>query len=183
MASLAPGMMLAAAPMMLDPNFRRAVVLLCEHTDEGSFGLIVNRPLAIRSEELDEMLHGHATALSFGGPVQPTSLHYLHDLAALIPGSEMIHDGVHWGGDFDTVRSMAETSELGALDIRFFLGYAGWGPGQLESEVENHDWIPSPGRRDLIFDADSDESWSTLLAGLGGHYKLLANFPPDPRMN
>lgn len=181
--TIKPGMFLAAAPMMWDPNFRRCVILLCEHSEEGSFGLIVNRPLPFHSEELDGMLAGQSPALSFGGPVQPTSLHYLHDEAEAIPASTEIVPGVHWGGDFSRVQELAQTTQLDDLKIRFFLGYSGWGEDQLQTEVNNNDWIPAPVHRDLLFDDDTDQIWAGVLERLGGHFALLANFPADPRMN
>ncbi len=181
--TIKPGMLLAAAPMMWDPNFRRCVILLCEHSKEGSFGLIINRPLPFHSEELDGMLAGQSPALSFGGPVQPTSLHYLHDEAHAIPDSTEIVPGVYWGGDFDQVQQLAQSTPLAELKIRFFLGYSGWGHDQLVSEVDNNDWIPAPVSSDLLFELDADHAWGTVLERLGGHFALLANFPADPRMN
>jgi putative transcriptional regulator len=129
------------------------------------------------------MLHGQHALLSFGGPVQPTSLHYVHDLADEIPGSEQISAGVYWGGDFSFVQTLAGSTALAERDIRFFLGYAGWGPGQLEAELATNDWILGNSSRDLIFKTDADSVWGTVLERLGGHYALLANFPSNPRLN
>jgi putative transcriptional regulator len=182
-APLTPGVVLAAAPLMWDPNFRRSVILLCENNVEGSFGLIVNRPLPFHSRELDEMLSGQSPELAFGGPVQPTSLHYLHDESDSIPGASKIFGDVFWGGDFTFVQTLASTSRLVDLKIRFFLGYAGWGPGQLDAEVERNDWIVATPSYDLIFSTDTDEIWGAVLERLGGHYALMARFPADPRLN
>lgn len=181
--ALAPGVVLAAAPMMWDPNFRRSVVLLCDHGSEGGFGLIINRPLPFESEELQELLGGQHPELSFGGPVQPTSLHYLHDEPDAIPGADEVIAGVLHGGDFEMVKAIARDRTLADLRIRFFLGYAGWGPGQLDEEVANDDWIVSAGSSDLIFEIPADQVWSVVLERLGGHYALMANFPADPRLN
>ena len=180
---LAPGVVLAAAPMLWDPNFRRSVILLCEHSEEGSFGLILNRPLPFQSQELDEMLHGQSPELMFGGPVQPTSLHFLHDEADRILGSDQINEGVFWGGDFELVQSIAESSALSDISIRFYLGYAGWGPGQLSGEVSGNDWILSRATRELVFGTEPDDVWAKVLTQLGGHFALMANFPSDPRLN
>ncbi len=180
---LAPGVVLAAAPMLWDPNFRRSVILLCEHSDEGSFGLILNRPLPFQSQELDEMLHGQSPDLMFGGPVQPTSLHFLHDEADSVPGAAPVAEGVFWGGDFDLIQRLASTASLSDLAIRFYLGYAGWGPGQLSGEVSGNDWILSVASRELVFSTDPDDIWARVLTELGGHFALMANFPSDPRLN
>ena len=182
-ASLSPGVVLAAAPMMWDPNFRRSVILLCENNTEGSFGLIINRPLPFRSEELDQMLAGRSPDLFFGGPVQPTSLHYLHNESGAIPSAAKVIDGVFWGGDFSFVQSLVETAALQELRLRFFLGYAGWGPGQLDIEIERNDWIVADATPDLVFDLEADDIWGAVLERLGGHFALMSKFPADPRLN
>ncbi len=177
------GALLLAAPMMLDPNFRRSVVLVCEHNHEGSFGLIVNRPLPFRSETLDEVLGENTTTIAFGGPVQPNTLHYVHRLPEAIPDAEPVANGIFWGGSFDHVRDAANVGILTDQQLRFFLGYAGWGPGQLQEEVDHRDWIVASLGLDLIFDVEADKLWSVAMRKLGGEYAVLANFPSDPRLN
>ena len=178
----APGILLVAPPMMLDPNFRRTVVLLCEHNAEGTFGLILNRPLSLElSELLDDVMSSEAVSL--GGPVQQNTLHFLHRHGDIMADSIPVIDGVHWGGDFEVIKTMIETNYASPHDRRFFLGYAGWSPGQLEEEIEHGGWFLTHADAELIFDAAPERLWSIVLRRMGGDYALLSNFPEDPRLN
>lgn len=180
---LHPGILLIAPPLSEDPNFRRTVVLLCEHGAEGSFGLILNRALSLQLGEVLEELGAYAGTLSLGGPVQPNTLHFLHRHADRIPDAISVTDGVYWGGSFETIRTLIESGQATARDLRFFLGYAGWSAGQLEAEVDVGGWILNPAQADLVFADHADGLWRTVLRRMGGEYALLANFPDDPRMN
>ncbi|MEM9997066.1 MAG: YqgE/AlgH family protein [Bacteroidota bacterium] len=180
-ASLAPGTVLIAEPALRDPNFRRTVVLLCEHSDEGTFGLILNRPTGHHlSDVLDEPL-GFDAELYQGGPVQLDTLHFLHPYGE-IDGSIPVLDGVWWGGRFEEAVTMIDAAEAEAEAFRFFAGYAGWGPGQLDSEVEGDGWVVRPGHRRLVYDSDA-HLWREVVMALGGEYRLLANYPDDPSLN
>jgi len=178
-----PGVLLVAEPAMLDPNFKRAVILLCEHSEEGSFGLIVNRPTNLHLPEVLTEPVGIDNQLYLGGPVQPDTLHFLHGYAAEIPESQPIVDGVAWGGPFEEIAEGVRDGVLDAGRFRFFAGYAGWGAGQLAVEISEQSWITMPARAELIFDWPADELWRRLLIGLGGEMALLANYPDEPRMN
>ena len=183
MRSPAPGTILVAEPPMADPNFRRAVILLCEHSLEGSFGLVLNRPSGhLLSEAASEPLPFDA-ALSVGGPVEPTSLHYLHPYGESLIGALPVLEGVFWGGVFEHVCDGISGGSLHADAMRFYVGYSGWGPGQLDSEVDDGAWMVLDADRDLVFSESDDALWRTLLRRLGGEYALLSTFPDDPRMN
>ncbi|PSQ69423.1 MAG: hypothetical protein BRD31_05650 [Bacteroidetes bacterium QH_2_64_26] len=181
---LGPGTFLISAPMMQDPNFRRSVVLLCEHNDqEGTFGLILNRELDV---QLGDVLDAYVTydpPLYMGGPVQRETLHYLHMRPDDIPGGVGLGDDITWGGNFEVVQELAKGGDAAPDNLRFFLGYAGWGPGQLDAELGEEAWIPAPGAADLVFDTNPNQLWRTILRRMGGEYAVLANFPDDPRMN
>lgn len=180
---LSPGALLVAEPALLDPNFRRSVVFLCDHNDEGSFGLILNRATDFHLHEVLSEPIGLEHRLYFGGPVQTDTLHYLHPYADALDEAVPVLDGVGWGGPFE---ELAERVRLGELDgdaIRFFVGYAGWGEGQLQDEVDDSGWIVLPGSADDVFGHDPAVLWRDLLRSLGGEYALLSNFPDDPQMN
>lgn len=176
----APGVLLIAPPMLLDPNFRRTVVYLCEHGPDGSFGLILNRVLAL---ELGEVVEDVVSPMGvfLGGPVQPDTLHFLHRHGDRVEGAVEVSDGIYWGGHFEHVKMLVY--ETPPDDLRFFIGYAGWSPGQLEAEVEQGGWILRPAAAPLIFSEPPDRLWRTALRQMGGEYAVLANFPEDPRMN
>lgn len=176
----APGVLLIAPPTMGDPNFRRTVVLLCEHSPEGSFGLILNRTLSLELCTVIEEIDSDAP-ISLGGPVQQNTLHFIHrhEMEDAIP----ILDGVYWGGDFELLKSLVRYDELPLNKVRFFLGYAGWSPGQLEEEIEEGGWFTAHADAAFIFNVDPDRLWRTVMREMGGEYALLSNFPEDPRMN
>lgn len=181
---LQPGALLISAPMMQDPNFRRTVVLLCEHQpEEGTFGLTLNRPLDVQLGDVLEEFVSYDPTLYLGGPVQRDTLHYLHTRPDEIPGGMSLPGNITWGGNFEIVQQIAKQGTASSENLRFFLGYAGWGPGQLEAEVEEDAWLLAPGVADLIFDTDPEQLWRTVLRHMGGEYAVLANFPDDPRMN
>lgn len=178
----APGSLLVAEPPMADPNFRRTVILLCEHTLEGSFGLVLNRPTGLRlSQAASEALPFDAD-LWMGGPVQPDTLHYLHPHGELL-GALPVHDGVFWGGAFADLQAGVASGWLDADRFRFFLGYSGWGAGQLDGEVEDGAWIVLDGAPEVVFAESGDALWRQVLRRLGGEYALLSTFPDDPQMN
>ena len=187
----APGVLLVAPPDLRDSNFSRTVALLCEHDrEEGSFGLILNQNLdltlgdALDGEDSTSTWTGADRALSLGGPVQPNTLHFLHRYSAeRVPDAQRVFDGVQWGGNFATVKSLVQTGEAPPDELRFFLGYAGWGPGQLQSEIDRDGWLVLPGDEAAVFADHPDTLWRDLLRGMGGEYALLANYPEDPRMN
>ncbi len=180
---LKAGALLVSPPMQWDPNFRRAVVLLCEHTDSGSFGLILNRSLTIVMEQVFEDLSGLDEEISWGGPVQPETLHFLHRLPELIPGGIEIRPGIYWGGDFEAVKQAIQAEELELDDIRFFLGYSGWLPGQLADEVGHGGWILTESNTDTVFDTAESAVWGQTLRSMGGSFAILANFPDHPSLN
>ena len=181
--TLKAGTLLISPPMQMDFNFRRAVVLVCEHTESGSFGLILNRSLALVMEQLFEELTGFAEEIGCGGPVQPETLHFIHRDPDLIPGGVEIHPGVFWGGDFDQVKKGIQAGTIDPNDIRFFLGYSGWTAGQLADEVERGGWILANSDEDAVFDTAESSLWRHSLKQLGGSYAILANYPEHPSLN
>ena len=179
----APGVLLIAPPLLNEPTFRRTVVLLCEHGPEGSFGLILNRPLSLQLGEVMDGMDTYPDPLSLGGPVQPNTLHFLHRFGETVPGAIAVLEGVYWGGEFEVLKLLVETQETTAQELRFFLGYAGWSPGQLAGEIEQGGWILSHTHDGFVFPEAPAQLWRTILRSKGGEYAILANFPDDPRMN
>ncbi len=177
------GTLILARPMVHAATFRRTVLLLCEHGDDGSFGLMLNRRLDLAMEDIMGALEMSSVQLSLGGPVQADTLHFLHRLGEQIPGGIPVLEGVTWGGNFETARALLNADEVPRHDVRFFMGYAGWGPGQLQDEMEENAWIVAPATAEYIFSDDADGLWQSVLRGMGGDYAVMANFPENPRMN
>lgn len=179
----APGVLLIAAPTLEDSNFRRRVVLLCDHNESGSVGLVLNHQTEISLARLVDELPDYDQGVFVGGPVQQNVLHVLHRHGNLIEGSLKVIEGLSWGGQVENIRQLLDLGYADPADIRFFLGYAGWGPDQLNSEIANGGWILSQAPTNLLFSISPDRLWRELLRKMGGEYALLSNFPDDPKMN
>lgn len=136
-----PGILLIADPFLKDPNFLRTVVLLCEHKDEGSFGFVLNRQYTNTLDELIPELDGYKLPLYYGGPVQVDSIHFLHQYPDKIPGGQEVINGVYWGGHFDALVELIKQREVSTDKIRFFIGYSGWGEGQLGMEMAEKNMV------------------------------------------
>ncbi len=178
-----PGILLIADPFLKDPNFLRTVVFLCDHKEEGSFGFVLNRQYENKLGELIPELEGNQLPVYYGGPVQMDTIHFLHQYPDEIPGGQEIVKGIYWGGDFEAAVNMIRNEEMDQNKIRFYIGYSGWGEGQLDSEMKEKTWLTVKATRKLIFHPEHDEIWKDSLKHLGGDYEIMANFPIDPQLN
>lgn len=177
------GRILISEPFLMDYFFKRSVVLLAEHNEEGSFGVIVNKPIKARFNEVVKHFPEFDTEVFLGGPVQGDSLFYLHTLGDEIPDSTKIIEGVYWGGDLETVSEMITIGKLRPEDIRFFIGYSGWAPKQLEDELERNSWVVSNINAGQLLSGNPSNLWEESLGLLGGDYSYWTNFPDDPADN
>jgi len=179
----AAGILLISDPFLKDANFMRTVVFLCEHKEEGSFGFVLNRKYENTIDQIIPDLEGFKLPVYYGGPVQTDTLHFLHQYPNEIPGSVEVIKGVYWGGDFDMVVKMIKKAEIDQSKIRFFVGYSGWGGGQLSDEMTEKSWLTVKAIRKLVFHKKPDEIWKDALKQLGGDYEMMINFPIDPQLN
>ncbi len=178
---LGPGTLLLSEPFMQDHMFGRAVVLLCHHDEEGSFGLILNKPGANPfEEETDHPLAGFP--FFGGGPVETNSMFFIHDLTYL-KDSILIRDGVCWQGDYEGLIEAIEEKAFTSKNGRLLVGYAGWGKDQLEEELEKEDWMVYNGPIDFILNTEPENLWKETLQKMGPYYKMVSNFPSDPSLN
>jgi putative transcriptional regulator len=177
------GRLLISEPFLPDPNFERTVVLLCEHNEEGSFGFVINKPSILKIAEVMEEASHLDDIVFVGGPVQQDTLHFLHRNTS-ITNAVKIQDDIYWGGDFQSLMTQLNTSVIKPVDIRFYLGYSGWGQGQLESELQEDSWIVCDFVDDtLLFDTDPTVIWKKALDNMGGRFSVYSNYPVDPRLN
>jgi len=177
------GRLLISEPFLPDPNFERTVVLLCEHNEEGSFGFVINKPSILKIAEVMEEASTLDDIVFVGGPVQQDTLHFLHRNTS-ITNAVKIQDDIYWGGDFQSLMTQLNTSVIKPADIRFYLGYSGWGQGQLESELQEDSWIVCDFVDDtLLFDTDPTVIWKKALDNMGGRFSVYSNYPVDPRLN
>jgi putative transcriptional regulator len=181
----AAGKILISDPFLQDPNFARSIVLLLQHDEEGSFGFVLNNEvelsiqLALKDDKLPER------NLFQGGPVEITTMHFVHSLGSVIEASREVIPGVWWGADFDKAVDILHKSPEMISNFVFFMGYSGWAAGQLEEELEEEAWIVSDIGSAMIFNSniDAQELWKKAMRNLGGKYAALAESPTDPSLN
>ena len=121
------GIILISEPSLKDFYFKQSVVLLVEHNEEGTFGVIVNKPIEVRLDEVIKGFPGLENTVYLGGPVKTDSIFFIHTIPG-IENSLRIMDGLFWGGDIEVVRDLMVSGKLSDDQIRFFLGYSGWHP-------------------------------------------------------
>jgi putative transcriptional regulator len=182
---LAPtaGKLLISEPFMTDPNFTRAVVLLTEHSEEGTLGFIVNQPSLLRVDDVVVEIDEADFPVYYGGPVATDSVHFIHRCAELADGQE-VAKGIYWGGNFEILKKMIARKEISTTDIKFFVGYSGWGAQQLKDELKENTWIVSDQfDADLLFTIDEEQLWREVIINLGPKYAHISNFPQNPNLN
>lgn len=175
------GQLLVASPGLLDPNFRRTVVLVTEHTDEGAAGLVLNRPSPAQVVDLVpqlEPLVDDGEAVWVGGPVQSDAVLVLGEFFDPDDAAVPLFGALGFP-------ALDEPEDVAAMTARrrVFAGYAGWGAGQLENELGRDDWIVEPSRADDAFTDAPGELWADVLRRKGGIYELVARIPEDPSVN
>ncbi|MDX5345958.1 MAG: YqgE/AlgH family protein [Hymenobacteraceae bacterium] len=183
MQKIQNGSILISEPFLGDENFERSVVLVCSHSAEGSFGLVLNRLSNLMLSDVlpvDEAVFDKE--LGIGGPMEHNTLHYLHQLSDL-PESIQLSEQVFWGGDFNELQDRIAEGQIAEEKIRFFLGYSGWDAGQLEEEIEKNVWIINNQAIDKFFNLSPENLWREILKRMGGKYKMLSNYPIDPSLN
>lgn len=176
------GHVLIAAPVLLDPNFRRTVVLILEHTPEGAVGLVLNRPSELVAGEAVPELSGLVAGddhVWVGGPVQPQAVIAMAEYTDGVPVERSVVGPI---APLE-VESGVEEARPHVARVRIFAGYAGWGEGQLDGELEEDAWFTSPALPGDVFTEDHATLWNRVLRRMGGHFKLIASMPEDPEMN
>lgn len=175
------GQLLVASPGLVDPNFRRSVVLVCEHGEEGALGVVLTRPseatVAEAVPHFAELVEPEEVVF-VGGPVEPQAVVALAEYEEPEAGAAVLGPVGFVSADADPAALAERTTRA-----RVFAGYSGWTAGQLEAELDEGAWIVAPGEPDDVFTDDPDELWASALRRLGGEYAFLATLPPDPSLN
>ena len=175
------GTLLIAGPELWDPNFRRTIVLIGHHDEDGAVGVVLNRAMEVTVEEavppLAELVPS-GERLFVGGPVQQDAAVVLADFERP-EGAEVIAFG-----SIGFLAGEVDPSEIGSLRrARVFAGYAGWGPGQLEAEIEESSWLVEPAVPEDVFAPDPDVLWNAVVRRKGPGFHLLLSMPVDPTEN
>jgi len=177
------GNLLVSEPFMLDPNFKRSVVLLTEFEEQGAIGFILNQ----RSDLIVSDLISESTCsfpVFLGGPVANDTLHFVHACYDKLNSGIEIMEGIYWGGNFEALQVLINHDQINQSEIKFFVGYSGWAEEQLESELKQNSWLVANSfNSEVIFVEDEENLWKEVIIGLGPKYAHIANFPENPQWN
>lgn len=172
------GRLLLAEPFLPDLNFRRAVILLIEHNENGTMGIVLNHKFSKLT--LNKVVKGLSVEkeipLFNGGPVSNDTLFYLHTFDD-VPGALPIQEGLFLNGNFDLIKMMLEEGEDIEGKIRFFLGCSGWGNEQLQRELKQNSWIVTEERTEILLNPDIPDLWEEVMTNQGGKYSIWAKYP------
>jgi putative transcriptional regulator len=174
------GKLLVSSPALHDPNFRKTVVLIAHHDEEGAMGLVLSRPSEVAAVDAVPALDGLPGATDpvfVGGPVQPEAFMVLAEFEDVDEAAAPIMEQLGF------MPADAEPEDLEIRRMRLFAGYSGWGEGQLEAELEEASWIVVDAQTDDAFAHDPDELWRTVLQRKGGPFELMIDMPFDPGLN
>ena len=180
----AAGCLLISEPFMMDPNFKRAVILLTEYSEAGAMGFILNHPGDfLLGDVLPDVSYSELPVYT-GGPVGNNTLHFIHCCPEKIEDGIEIAEGIFWGGDFEKVKELVSSYQLSENEIRFFTGYSGWTPKQLDDEIKEDSWIVANKlNKETIFSQNEENLWREVVISLGNRYAHIANFPENPALN
>ena len=178
------GDLLIAEPAIIgDVSFNRSIVLIADHSQEGSIGFILNKPLDYTINELVPEVEAPYKVYN-GGPVEQDNLYFIHKIPKLIPESIEISLGIFWGGDFNKVAELIAKGAINENDIRFFLGYSGWDANQLEVELKANSWVVTQNiYKNSIIEKDYKSFWKEKMLEFGGEYSIWSNAPENPNYN
>jgi len=183
-AELKKGRVLLAEPFMLDPNFKRTAVLLCEYSlEEGGVGFVMNKPLHMQVDSLIEDFPEFDADVFFGGPVATDTIHYIHNVGELLDDSQPVTKGVFWGGDFEKLKFLITSELIKPSNIRFFVGYSGWSNGQLENELEMGSWVTADMDTNYLFRSEPDDLWQQVMQNKGDRYSVISQVPDEANWN
>jgi putative transcriptional regulator len=174
------GKLLVSSPALVDPNFRKTVVLIAHHDEEGAMGLVLSRPsdvTALEAVPALDGLPGSGDPIFVGGPVQPDAFMALAEFEDVDEAAAPIFGAIGF------MPAESEPDDLSIRRLRLFAGYAGWGPGQLEAELAEPSWIVVPAEPDDAFADDPDELWRSVVHRKGGPFSIMDNMPFDPGLN
>lgn len=178
------GGFLLSDPFQGDPFFERSVVYLCQHDSDGTFGFVLNNPLALNLHDIIERQDLKDQSLFIGGPVAKNQLFFLHNLGESIANSLACGHDIYFSGDFDSLIEYLDLNGYDAIKLKFFVGYSGWDENQLEEEIKEHSWIAAKNiPLSFVFEENHQTLWKSCMELQGSKFKMIANFPKNPNEN
>ena len=180
------GSLLIANPVLPDPNFSRTVILLCDHDEQGSFGLVINRSTQLKAPDLFiniNILKSYNEKIYLGGPVSQSVVFFLCRSPSAAGKLDEVCSGVYLGSNLETLESLYASLENPEQDIRFYLGYSGWSGGQLAEEMAQNSWLVQKSNEQFIFLDSESLIWPKAVNSLGEKYQYLTKAPVNPQWN
>ena len=177
------GRVLVAEPFLLDSYFKRSVVLITEHNDEGTVGFVLNNAIDFDMSEILKDFPPIETLISIGGPVRTDTIHYIHTLGGRIPESVQVMPNIYWGGDLELVKEGIREGWIQPGSIRFFVGFSSWYPGQLDRELTENSWLVTEISAHEIMTGSGFIFWEKVLMKEEERYQLWTRYPEDPMWN
>ncbi len=179
---LCKGKLLISEPLLQDDNFHKSVIFLCHHSPKESLGFILNK----QASQLLNFYLNDAMSLDFpvfiGGPVDQEMLHFIHSVPE-IAGGEKITEDIYWSGDLEQIVEGIKIGKVTTNNCKFFIGYSGWGIGQLEAEIEMNAWLVAHSNTVLVFNTPVKMVWNDAVKSLGKQYSPLLFMPENPELN
>jgi putative transcriptional regulator len=183
MVSPLAGVLLIADPFLKDIHFSRTVIVLTDYQPGGTIGFVLNKYFDKKVHQVINEIEITDIPLYFGGPVQTSTIHFLHQYPNEISGGVEILPGVYWGGDFKKVIFLLNNHLIDKRNIKIFVGYSGWGEMQLHNEIEAKTWLTVEANKKLLFNTPIHLIWKHSLQHLGGQFATYINYPIDPQLN
>ena len=174
------GNILISEPLMNDFHFGRSVILLVDHAEtEGTFGVIINKTLNANVSHIVDDFPDFDAPVYLGGPVADSQLFVIHTLGDMIPDAAPIIDGLYWGGDAETLKTMIATGIANEDNTRFYLGYSGWDAGQLVGELVRNTWLIGNITTEQFLKTPPEKMWSAFVKSMGSPYEMWNRFPKN----
>ncbi len=176
------GVILISEPLGRDLFFKKSVILIVEHNAQGTVGFVLNKPFFLPMKDIFNEFPDIPNNISLGGPVEPNTLHFVHTLGDRFGNCKRISPDLYWGGDFETMQLNMKAGLVDNRQIKFFVGYSGWAPGQLDEELARAQWVVtdlSPGK---IINSPAN-LWDDCIESLGQRFKPWLHVPEEPAMN
>ena len=181
--NIATGNVLISEPFMNDFHFRRSVILIIDHNEEGSLGVIFNKRLTIPFNEIVQGFPEFNADVYLGGPVETDRIFFIHTVGEMIPDSHLISNGLYWSGNINVLKSMIKMDLIKPHEVRFYVGYAGWDGGQLRNELKANTWVVGRFTAKQLLRTMPGKMWSDFVKQIGKRYALWDKFPVNPSEN
>ncbi|MFO7617795.1 MAG: YqgE/AlgH family protein [Bacteroidales bacterium] len=177
------GRVLVAEPFLQDSYFKRSVVLITEHNEEGTLGFVLNNPIDFKINEIIKSFPDVDSLISIGGPVRTDTVHYLHTIGHEIPECEEVMENIFWGGDLDAIKKGLGDGWIQHYQVRFFVGYSSWFPGQLDREIAENSWLVTEIDGLDVMHGTDFRLWEKVLSQEEERYRMWTRYPENPLWN